>query len=44
MSLGCNSVRIAQGGKNGQKKFVQRMFTIFATNVSFLRIFANLQI
>ena len=31
-------------GKNAQKIFVRRVFAIFATNASFLRVISNLQI
>ena len=32
------------GAKMAMKIFVKRVFTIFATNASFLRVIANLQI
>ena len=35
---------LSSGAKMAMKIFVKRIFTIFATNVSFLRVFANLQI
>ena len=35
---------LSSGAKIVIKTFVKRVFTIFATNVSFLRVIANLQI
>ena len=49
----CNNFRNMQCGrswqpfgksKNGHKTFVRRVFAIFATNASFLRVIAKLQI
>ena len=36
--------RLSAGAKMAKKPFVKRVYTIFATNVSFLRVIANLQI
>ena len=36
--------RLSAGAKMAMKPFVKRVFTIFATNASFLRAIANLQI
>ena len=36
--------RLSAGAKNAIKTFVKRVFTIFATNPSFLRVIANLHI
>ena len=36
--------RLSAGEKMAMKPFVKRVFTIFATNASFLRVIANLQI
>ena len=35
---------LSSGAKMAMKNFVKRVFTIFATNASFLRVIANLQI
>ena len=35
---------LLSGAKMAMKIFVKRVFTIFATNASFLRVIANLQI
>ena len=35
---------LSSGAKMAMKIFVKRVFTIFATNASFLRVIANLQI
>ena len=34
---------LSSGAKMAMKVFVKRVFTIFASNVSFLRVIANLQ-
>ena len=39
-----NLAAFRRGSKMAMKVFVKRVFTIFATNASFLRVFANLQI
>ena len=36
--------RLSAGAKMAMRPFVKRVFTIFATNASFLRVIANLQI
>ena len=36
--------RLSSGAKMAMKIFVKRVFTIFATNASLLRVIANLQI
>ena len=36
--------RLSAGANMAMKPFVKRVFTIFATNVLFLRVIANLQI
>ena len=36
--------RLSAGAKMALKPFVKRVFTIFATNASFLHVIANLQI
>ena len=35
---------LSSGAKMAMKIFAKRVFTIFATNASFLRVIANLQI
>ena len=39
-----NLAGFRQGAKMAMKIFVKRVFTIIATNASFLRVIANLQI
>ena len=36
--------RLSAGAKKAMKPFVKRVFTIFATNASFLRVISNLRI
>ena len=36
--------RLSAGAKMAMKPFVKRVFTIFATNASFLRVISNFQI
>ena len=36
--------RLSAGAKMAMKPFVKRVFTIFATNVSFLRVISNFRI
>ena len=36
--------RLSAGAKMAMRPFIKRIFTIFATNASFLRVFANLQV